>query len=338
MQDQQFTALVVHDTPDNGIQRRIEQKRLSSLPAGDVLVHVQYSSLNYKDALSARGNRGVTKHFPHTPGIDAAGIIVASDDPAWREGEEVLCTGYDLGMNTSGGFGQYIRVPGSWLVRLPDGLSLLESMRLGTAGFTAGQCIWHLQRNNIVPGQGPVLVTGATGGVGSIAILLLHKLGYEIVAVTGKEAEHAFLTSLGATTVLKRDTFLSGSDKQLLPIRWQGVVDTIGGAALAAAIKSTGFDGVVTCCGNAASGDLPLTVYPFILRGVHLIGVYSANCSMEKRLQVWKKLAGDWKIEQLAAISRIVPLEGLEGEIQAMLAGQSKGRCVVNLGGEVDVP
>jgi putative YhdH/YhfP family quinone oxidoreductase len=338
MQDQQFTALVVYETRDKGIHRRIEQKKLSSLPAGDVLVHVRYSSLNYKDALSASGNRGVTKHYPHTPGIDAAGIIVASNDPRWREGEEVLCTGYDLGMNTSGGFGQYIRVPSNWLVRLPEGLSLLESMRLGTAGFTAGQCIWHLERNNIVPGRGPVLVTGATGGVGSIAILLLHKLGYEIVAATGKDSEHAFLTSLGATEILKRDAFLAGSDKQLLPIRWQGVVDTIGGTALAAAIKSTGFDGVVTCCGNAASGDLPLSVYPFILRGVHLIGVYSANCSMEKRLQVWEKLAGDWKIEQLAAISRIVALEGLEGEIQAMLAGQSKGRCVVALGGEVDVP
>jgi acrylyl-CoA reductase (NADPH) len=337
MQNQQFTALVVDETPDKGIQRRIEQKSLSSLPAGDVLVHVQYSSLNYKDALSASGNRGVTKHFPHTPGIDAAGIIVSSNDPAWREGEEVLCTGYDLGMNTSGGFGQYIRVPANWLVRCPEGLSLLESMRLGTAGFTAGQCIWHLERNNIVPGRGPILVTGATGGVGSIAILLLHKLGYEIVAVTGKDSEHAFLTSLGATTVLKRDSFVAGSDKQLLPIRWQGVVDTIGGAALAAAIKSTGFDGVVTCCGNAASGDLPISVYPFILRGVHLIGVYSANCPMEKRLQIWKKLAGDWKIEKLAAISRVVALEALEGEIQAMLAGQSKGRCVVALGGEVDV-
>lgn len=338
MQDQSFTALVVRETTDGDIQRRIEQKLLSDLPPGEVLVQVQYSSLNYKDALSASGNRGVTKRYPHTPGIDAAGIVVASNDPRWHEGEPVLCTGYDLGMNTSGGFGQYIRVPGSWLVRLPVGLSMLESMRLGTAGFTAAQCIWHLVRTDIKPGQGPVLVTGATGGVGSIAILLLHKLGYEVVAVTGKESEHTFLTGLGATKVISRDSFLAGTDKQLLPIRWQGVVDTIGGAALAAAIKSTGFDGVVTCCGNAASGDLPLSVYPFILRGVHLIGVYSANCSMDKRLQIWEKLAGEWKIETLAAISRIVALEELEGEIKAMLAGQSKGRCVVALRGEGNVP
>ena len=338
MQDQQFKALVAYETPDEGILRRIETKSLSSLPAGDVLVQVQYSSLNYKDALSATGNRGVTKHYPHTPGIDAVGIVVSSNDPEWREGDAVLCTGYDLGMNTSGGFGHYIRVPGKWLVRLPHGLSPLASMQLGTAGFTAGQCVWHLERNNIVPGKGPILVTGATGGVGTIALLLLHKLGYEVVAVTGKDSEHAFLTSLGATTVVRREAFLAEADKQLLPIRWQGVVDTVGGTALCTAIKSTGFDGVVTCCGNAASGDLPLSVYPFILRGVHLIGVYSANCSMEKRLQVWAKLAGEWKIGKLDSISRIVKLEGLEREIQAMLAGQSKGRCVVALGGEVDVP
>lgn len=338
MQDQQYSALVVYETHDQGIQRRIERKDITSLPAGNVLIHVHYSSLNYKDALSASGNRGVTKQYPHTPGIDAAGIIVASDNPAWRPGEAVLCTGYDLGMNTAGGFGQYIRVPSSWLVRLPNGLSLLESMQLGTAGFTAAQCVWYLERNDIAPGKGPILITGATGGVGSIALLLLHKLGYEIIAVTGKDSEHSFLTSLGATTVMKREDLLAESDKQLLPVRWQGVVDTIGGLPLAAAIKSTGFDGVVTCCGNAASGDLPLSVYPFILRGVHLVGVYSANCPMEKRLQIWEKLANEWKIDEMAAISRVVTLEGLEREIEAMLSGQSKGRCVVALGGEVDVP
>lgn len=338
MHDHPFAALVVHDTHNAGIQRCIEQKKFDSLPPGDVLIQVHYSSLNYKDALSASGNRGVTKRYPHTPGIDAAGIIVESNDSRWPEGEAVICTGYDLGMNTPGGFGQYIRVPSNWLVRLPDGLSLLDSMRLGTAGFTAGQCIWHLERNNIVPENGPVLVTGATGGVGTIALLLLHKLGYEIVAVTGKDSEHAFLISLGATTIIKRDDFLTGTDKQLLPARWQGVVDTIGGNVLANAIKSTGFDGVITCCGNAASADLPLSVYPFILRGVHLIGIYSANCPIEKRLQIWNKLAGDWKIDNLAAISRVVALRELDGEIQAMLAGQSKGRCVVELRGEVNVP
>jgi putative YhdH/YhfP family quinone oxidoreductase len=331
MKNRKFAALVAFEAGGHNFRIRIERKSISDLPAGDVVIQVKYSSLNYKDALSAIGNRGVTKNYPHTPGIDAAGIVVESVDPDWRTGDEVICTGYDLGMNTAGGYGQYIRVPGSWLVRKPQGLSLLESMQFGTAGFTAAQCLLHLEQHAIVPGKGPILVTGATGGVGTVAILLLHKLGYEIIAITGKETEHAALSALGATTVLDRQALLADREKHLLPVRWAGAIDTVGGDMLAAAIKSTGFDGVVTCCGNAASGDLPLTVYPFILRGVHLVGVYSANCPMAKRLVVWEKLANEWKVEKLSRISRIVQLTQLENEIQAMLAGRSKGRCVVDL-------
>lgn len=331
MENREFDALVVFEDVHHGFHRVLARKCISELPAGDVVIQVSYSSLNYKDALAASGNRGVTRKYPHTPGIDAAGIIVASVDPAWRIGDEVICTGYDLGMNTSGGYGQYIRVPSNWVVRKPHGLSLLESMQLGTAGFTAAQSLLHLERNAITPAKGPILVTGATGGVGTVALLLLHKLGYEVIAVTGKVSEHASLTALGATTVLDRQQLLAGTEKQLLPARWAGAIDTVGGDVLAAAIKSTDFDGVVTCCGNVASGGLSLSVYPFILRGVHLIGVYSANCPMEKRMLLWRKLAHEWKLDGLSGISRVVKLGQLNEEIEAMLAGRSKGRCVVDL-------
>jgi putative YhdH/YhfP family quinone oxidoreductase len=327
-----FRALVVSEVEGIGIRREIQQRSTAELPPGDVLVNVQYSSLNYKDALSANGNRGVTKRYPHTPGIDAAGFVVSSIDPRWQPGDPVLCTGYDLGMNTAGGFGQLISVPGDWLVRLPEGLSLLETMQLGTAGFTAALCVLGLQNNGVIPQKGPVLVTGATGGVATIAILLLCQLGYTVVAVSGKPDAPRFLNDLGVQETIARKTFLAGADRGLLPARWAGVVDTVGGILLATAIKGTGMDGVVTSCGNAASGDLPLNVYPFILRGVHLLGIYSANCPMERRLQVWHKLANEWKMDRVSALCRMIGLEDLDQEINAMLAGQSKGRCVVDLG------
>ena len=318
MENTLFSALEVFEDSHHCFQRQIRQKAVAELPPGDVLIQVRYSSLNYKDALSASGNRGVTKKYPHTPGVDAAGVVVHSVDPIWQVGDEVICTGYDLGMNTSGGYGQYIRVPGAWVVRKPQSLSLLESMQLGTAGFTAAQCLLQLEHNAITPDNGPILVTGATGGVGTIAILLLHELGYEVVAVIGKASAHGYLISLGAH-ILDRQELLSGREKQLLPVRW------------AAAIKSTGFDGVVASFGNAASGDLPLTVYPFILRGVHLVGIYSANCVMAKRMLIWEKLACEWKMMALPLVCRIIQLGQLDAEIRAMLAGQSKGRCVVDM-------
>ena len=333
MDEQDYMTLEVIEDPDHGFIRRIVRKAISDLPTGEVLVRVKYSSLNYKDALSASGNRGVTKHYPHTPGIDAAGIVVESTDPVWQPGDIVICTGYDLGMNTAGGLGQYIRVPSNWLVRKPEGLSLIESMQIGTAGFTAAQCLMHLEHNGIHPKTGPVLVTGATGGVGTLAILLLHQQGYEVVAATGKSTEHSYLRSLGAAKILDRRELQAGNEKHLLPVRWAAAIDTVGGSILATVIKSTGFDGVVTCCGNAASGDLPLTVYPFILRGVHLIGVYSANCPMAKRLVIWNKLAREWKLKDLDTISRTVALSRVDQEIVSLLAGQSKGRCVVDLEG-----
>jgi len=331
MDQETFFALVVDLQHDGSFARAVCTRSITDLPPGEVLIRVHYSSLNYKDALSATGNRGVTKNYPHTPGIDAAGRVVDSTDPSWRPGDEVICTGYDLGMNTAGGFGQYIRVPGSWVVSRPAALSLLESMELGTAGFTAALSVAALANNGVGPTKGPVLVTGATGGVGSIALMLLHQLGYQAVAVTGKPSSHPWLQSLGASAILGREEILADKDKGLLPVRWAGVIDTVGGEMLATAIKGVDYDGVVTSCGNAASADLPLNVYPFILRGVHLVGIYSANCPMARRLAIWERLAGDWKPERLARISRVVLLNQLEEEIMAMIAGKSKGRCVVDL-------
>lgn len=329
-----FFALVAYEQ-DQEVRCELQKRSIHDLPAGDVLIQVRYSSLNYKDALSATGNRGVTRHYPHTPGIDAAGVVIDSSDPRWQAGDEVICTGYDLGMNTDGGFGQYIRVPADWPIRKPDGLSLLDAMRLGTAGFTAGLSVFALRNNCIHPEKGSILVTGATGGVGSIAVMLLHKLGYRVTALTGKAHEHDFLYSLGAREILDRKTMLAGAEKkQLLPATWAGVVDTVGGTILATAIKACNYEAVVTSCGNAASADLPLNVYPFILRGVHLLGIYSAQCPRERRLAVWSLLAGSWRLEQLSGSTRIIPLNMLKTQIAAMLAGHSKGRYIVDLGVE----
>lgn len=332
MDDTSFLAFVVSEGTHGNMVREIKRKTVDDLPAGDVVIAVEFSSLNYKDALSAAGNRGVTKTYPHTPGIDAVGQVVSSQNTHWKTGDSVLCTGYDLGMNTDGGFGQRIRVPGDWLVKRPDNLSPLETMQLGTAGFTAALCVLGLQTNGIGPEKGPILVTGATGGVATVAIMLLHKLGYNIAAVSGKPEAQDFLTRLGVSECIDRTRFLADSKRALLPGKWAGVVDTVGGDVLATAIKGTDYDGVVTSCGNAASGDLPLNVYPFILRGVHLLGIYSANCPMEKRLVVWQKLANEWKLDQLGSLCRMIGLDDLDAEINQMLDGKTKGRCVVTLG------
>ncbi len=331
MHDMTFKALVVHEAGEGRFRRVVEQRRVSDLPGGDVLVRVHYSSLNYKDALSASGNRGVTRKYPHTPGIDAAGEVVSAPGGGPEAGTKVLVCGYDLGMNTAGGFGQYIRVPATWVVECPVDLSLLDAMRIGTAGFTAAQCVAALQEAGSRQDNGPVLVTGATGGVGSIAVILLARRGFKVTAVTGKETAHAFLRELGATDILTREQATAGGNRMLLRERWEGVVDTVGGDTLATAIKSTRYGGTVTCCGNAASGDLPLSVYPFILRGVRLIGIDSAQCSRARREEIWNRLSGAWRIDNLADISTVIPLAELDGYIERMLQGTIRGRVVVDM-------
>ena len=325
-----FRAMVVEETADHKFNRKITKKSLNELTEGEVLIKVMYSSLNYKDALSASGNKGVTRNYPHTPGIDAAGIVEESLSDDFESGEEVIVTSYDLGMNTSGGFGEYIRVPADWVVKLPDNLSLKESMIYGTAGFTAGLSI-HKMSHTVKPDQGEILVTGASGGVGSIAVAILVKAGYKVVAVSGKTEEKQFFMDLGVEEVITREDASDTSGRPILRGRWAGVIDTVGGDILATAIKATKYGGAVTCCGNVASPDLPINVFPFILRSVSLLGIDSQNCPMNIRKKIWEKLAGDWKLSNLEDLSSEISLDDLDENIALILQGKKKGRTVVNL-------
>jgi len=327
-----FKALVVEETEKGRFERRVQDRNLKQLPAGDLLVRVRYSSLNYKDALSASGHKGVTRRFPHTPGIDAAGEVLRCDNGTFQPGDRVIVHGHDLGMNTSGGFGQQIRVPSDWAVRLPVGLSLREAMIIGTAGFTAAHSVFRLMAAGVTPDDGDILVTGATGGVGSMAVSILANEGFRIVGSTGKSESSDFLKNLGASEVISRAKIQDTSDRPLLKTRWAGVIDSVGGSTLTTAIRATQYGGAVTCCGLTESADLPLTVYPFILRGVSLIGIDSAECSIEIRRKLWQRLGDDWKPENLDAYATDTDLNGLEEKIRAILKGEIQGRTVVDLG------
>ncbi|WP_027360320.1 YhdH/YhfP family quinone oxidoreductase [Desulforegula conservatrix] len=330
MENKKFLAMVVSETEDQKYIRNISEKNTEDLPAGDVLIKVMFSSLNYKDALSSIGNKGVTRKYPHTPGIDAAGIVESSSSKDFKPGEEVIVTSYDLGMNTSGGFGQYIRVPEGWVIKKPQGLSLKESMIYGTAGLTAGLCVSGLLEHNIKPEAGEILVTGAAGGVGSIAVRLLSALGYDVVAVNGLNDETDYLKELGAKRIISIEDAVDRSGRPILKELWAGCIDTIGGEMLATAIKSTRAGGSVSCCGNVASGDLPLTVYPFILRGVTLIGIDSQNCPMPKRKKVWDKIANEWKLTDFEKMAEEISISDLDAKIDLMIAGKHRGRTIVN--------
>ncbi len=329
MENLHYRAMIVEETGKNRFTRKIKQVSTNDLPDNDVLIRVKYSSLNYKDALSATGNRGVTKSYPHTPGIDAAGIVEESLYDGFKKGEKVIVTSYDLGMNTKGGFGQYIRVPKDWVVKLPSGINLKQGMIFGTAGFTAGMSVFKLSQT-IKPEHGDILVTGATGGVGSMAAGILSHLGYSVSCVSGKK-DRTLLDSLGVKNIIPRTQFLENIKPPILKAQWAGVIDTVGGDILATAIKSAKQDAVVTCCGNVASPDLPINVFPFILRGVSLMGIDSQNCPMEFRSKIWEKLAREWKFEMLDKIYDEITLDQLDDKIEAILKGQLKGRTIVNL-------
>lgn len=331
MSNQTFTAYVVDQVEKGVFERNIKERTMDDLPEGEVVVRVHYSSLNYKDALSATGNPGVTRNFPHSPGVDASGIVEDSSDDRFTPGQEVIVHGYDLGCNTSGGYSQYIRVPADWIVPLPEGLSLRDSMIFGTAGYTAAYSVLRLEEFGITPEKGEVLVTGATGGVGSVAVAILAKSGYDVVASTGKTDQAQFLIDLGAKEVISREDAADDSGRPLLKGRWAGVVDTVGGEILATAIKSTNPRGVVTCCGNVASANLPINVYPFILRGVSLVGIDSQDSPMEQRQQIWQRMATDWKIDTLENLTTEITLQELDSNIDLILKGGQKGRVLVNL-------
>jgi acrylyl-CoA reductase (NADPH) len=327
----QFKAMVVTESKNNTFSREIMNRELTTLPEGDVLIQVNYSSLNYKDALSASGNKGVTRNYPHTPGIDAAGVIVQSTNESFKTGDQVIVTGYDLGMNTSGGYGQFIKVPASWIVKLPENLTLRESMIYGTAGFTAALSVYKMRSGGILPDSGSVLVTGATGGVGSIAVSILHKLGYSVIAATGKPEAKDMLLSIGAKDIILREELDDKSGRILLKGNWIGAIDTVGGNMLATALKSTNYGGSVTCCGNVASPELLTSVYPFILRGITLYGVDSVQCPMDLRVKIWSALANKWKPHNLNQNVEEISLTQLDNKIDLILQGKLQGRTIVNL-------
>lgn len=301
---------------------------LSDLPPGQVLIRVRYSSLNYKDVLSWGGHRGITRHYPHTPGVDAAGVVESSEVDWLSPGDEVIVTGFDLGMNTWGGFSQYIRVPAEWVVNKPEGLTLEEAMTIGTAGFTAGQCAERFADLGMNPGQGPVLVTGATGGVGSCAVSLLSHLGYEVVAASRDLANTPFLESIGASRVVSTSELIDNSSRPLLKGRWAGVVETVGGPLLETAIRSTQRRAVITFCGMIASSDLNTTVFPFILRGLRLVGIDSAECPRDQKLDLWNRLATEWKPANLSALRVSKTFEEIPTMIDEMKSGSTRGRIV----------
>jgi len=324
-----YLALWVTEEPE--FQQQVVERAKEDLPQGDVLIRVKYSSLNYKDALSAMGNKGVTRKYPHTPGIDAAGVVESSNVPEFAQGDEVIVTGYDLGMNTFGGLAQYIRVPADWVIRRPQGLSLRESMILGTAGLTAALCVEKLVRAGVRPSDGEVLVTGATGGVGTIAIKLLSQLGYSVVAATGKVEQQAdFLKQLGASQVINRAELLEGADKPLLRPRWAGAVDTVGGEMMFNVIKALNYGASMACCGLTAGTDFKGNVFPFILRGANLLGVDSVELPIVVKASMWDKLSLQWKMD-LESLVQEISLNEVAEAIKVMLAGQQHGRILVRV-------
>lgn len=330
-----FQAFYITENEDKTFSHAIVERKIEDLPAGEVLIKVQYSSLNYKDALSSTGNRGVTRNYPHTPGIDAAGIVEESLSPDFQKGDKVLVTGFDLGMNTSGGFGQYIRVPAKWVVKLPRGLKSKESMIFGTAGLTAALCIDKLLQNGLTPEKGKVIVTGATGGVGTMAVMILAKLGFHVVGVTGKPEGKTFLLQIGAKEVISREDVDDKSGRPLLKGIYAGCVDTVGGNMLATILKSMQYNGVVAICGLVNSPELPTSVFPFILRGVSMFGIDSSECDIEWRKKLWKNLAKNWKPDgrrsALQNITKTITLKGLPKEIKKILKGGQIGRVIVRL-------
>ena len=309
----------------------VVEKNVDELPEGDLLIKVSYSSLNYKDAMSAAGMPGVTRNYPHTPGIDAVGEIDSSSSKNFKEGDKVIVTGYDLGMNTAGGFGQYIKVPAEWATPLPKGLSESESMSLGTAGLTAGLSVHALEayRGNSFEGTKSI-VTGATGGVGSIALMLLSKLNSEVTAITGKKEQVDFLSGLGASEVILREDLQEVARKPIGKSLWDLGVDVVSGDVLTMLLTSLTPGGAIACSGLVGGPSFESSIFPFILRGNALLGIDSVEIPLEQKSQIWEKFSSDWKLD-LAELTKEVSLDDLENEIEKILQGNQVGRILVNL-------
>ncbi len=313
------------------VRGALVERPASDLADGDVVIAVRYSSLNYKDAMASRGHRGVVKALPHVPGIDAVGTVLESGTTGVEAGAEVLVTSYELGVERWGGWAGLVRVPDEWVVPLPSSLSAFEAMALGTAGLTAAQCVAALRHNRVDPESGPVVVTGSSGGVGSLAVAILARLGYEVWAVSGKADRADWLKDRGASEILSRDAIPQDASKPLASTRWAGAVDTVGGAILAGLIRATKPRGCVAACGVVAGAEVPTTVYPFILRGVTLAGIDSAWCPTDVRNALWDHLSTDWKPAFLDQIGQIVPLSEVETHVDQILQGQVIGRIVLDV-------
>ncbi|MGY6561179.1 MAG: YhdH/YhfP family quinone oxidoreductase [Luteibaculaceae bacterium] len=325
-----YKCLWIEET-ETGFKRSITERPLAELDTHEVLIKVHYAALNYKDALSASGHKGISRNYPHTPGVDASGVVVKSKNTFFVPGDEVIVTSYDLGMNTKGAFAEYISVPASWIVPKPLNFSLKEAMILGTAAFTAGLALHKLEQNGLHAAAGKVLVTGASGGVGSLAIAVLNKAGYEVIASSGKTAEYDYLKQLGASEIVSREDILLPNEKLIAKGRWAAAIDTVGGKTLESVLKATDKDGSVAICGLVGSHELHTTVYPFILKGLNLLGIESAECAMPLRKSIWNKLANRWKPDNLDFICEEIALQALPEKIDAILQGKTRGRIVVNL-------
>lgn len=328
---QSFEALVV-DKQENDFSLNIKQFTINDLPKGEVLIRVHYSGVNYKDSLATIPNGNVVSQYPIVPGIDMAGVVVSSEDSRFKEGDEVIATSYEIGVSHFGGYSEYARVSAEWVVPLPEGLTLKEAMIIGTAGFTAALSVMRLEENGLSRDSGNVLVTGATGGVGSFAVSILSKLGYSVEASTGKESEHAYLKELGATKILSREEVYNGTLRPLGKQSWIGAVDPVGGESLASVLSQIKYGGSVAVSGLTAGTNLPTTVLPFILRGVNLLGIDSVYCPMETRLKVWERLATDFKLANLEQlIQQEIALKDLPNVLPTLLKGEARGRTIVKL-------
>jgi acrylyl-CoA reductase (NADPH) len=324
-----FRAIRI-DKADKGTTAALAQFDEAELMEGDVTVRVEWSTLNYKDGLALTGQAPVVRRFPMIAGIDFAGTVEQSSNPQWKAGDQVVCTGWGMGETFLGAYAEKARVKGDWLVRIPEGMSARDAMAIGTAGFTAMLAVMALEKHGVTPQSGPVVVTGAAGGVGSVAIAVLAKLGYHVIASTGRASEAAYLKSIGATDVIDRSE-LSGPAKALAKERWAGGVDSVGSTTLANLLSMTKYGGAIAACGLAAGMDLPSSVAPFILRGVCLLGIDSVMCPMEARKAAWSRLARDLEPKKVAGITQEIGLDQVLGLAPQILAGQVRGRVVVKI-------
>lgn len=325
-----FLAYLIEEKIDQTFLSSIVERKESDLPSGDLLIKVAYSAINYKDVLSIQGNRGITKKYPHVPGIDASGTVVESASMYFKAGDSVIITGYDFGMNTDGGLEQYIRIPAEWAVPLPKGMSLYEAMCYGTAGLTAAQSVQKLS-SVIHPGDGPILVSGATGAVGSFSVAILSKLGYHVIATTGKKDSEKYLQEMGAAQIEAREKWNIPTDPMMLSATLAGAIDTVGGTQLTNILKSVKMHGAVTCCGMIGSTDLTVSIFPFILRGVTLFGITTQNLQPASRSILWNLLAHSYSVPAAIAHCTVIGLTDIDKYVNLILAGKNKGRVVVDL-------